>query len=192
MTRPWDAWNAPAAGRRDAVLSPCGLYRYVLWQRLGPMWPAPCRWLTWVMLNPSTADAKKDDPTIRKVRGFTERLGYDGFIVVNRYAWRATDPRELHRVQPGPHDVELGAPMCANRYIHAAAEGPDNHAWVKLAVDSAEMVVCAWGARGGAYPHEFLQLLPRPLHVLRLSEASRTPTHPLYLPHDLTPMEWRP
>jgi len=212
--------------RRGAVISECGRFRYALWERfaiaqsvVGPIdveaerarrrdAPYPVafwtRWICWVMLNPSTADALQDDPTIRKVRGFTERLGYDGFLVVNRFAWRATDPRELYRVRPGPSGAELGDPRCAGstcrgRCIHAAAAGPENDAWVSRAAEAARRIICAWGVHGGEYPHEFLRILRGPteegrrdLDVLKVSEASRTPAHPLYLPYDLKPIAWNP
>lgn len=48
-----------------------------------------------VMLNPSTADALKDDPTIRRLNGFTKAWGLSGFDVVNLFAHRATNPKEL-------------------------------------------------------------------------------------------------
>jgi hypothetical protein len=47
------------------------------------------------MVNPSTADAETDDPTIRKVKGFSERAGYGHIIVGNLFAFRATDIKQL-------------------------------------------------------------------------------------------------
>ena len=206
---PWEG------DRRGAVLSDCGRFRYVLWERLAKTWfdgkpdqldveaerarRGFTRWICWVMLNPSTADAQVDDPTIRKVRGFTERLGYDGFLVVNRFAWRTTDPRELCRVRPGPHGAELGPALFAGRRIHAAAEGDRNDEWVARAAEASRRIICAWGVHGGEYPHKFMGVLRglaedqcRSLYALKISEASRTPTHPLYLPYDLKPIAWKP
>ena len=59
----------PAAG--SAVLSPCGAYRYLLTRRLG----AGTKHVTFIMLNPSTADAESDDATARKCMGFARRWG---------------------------------------------------------------------------------------------------------------------
>lgn len=51
--------------------------------------------LTYVMLNPSTADDKQDDHTVRKCVGFATALGYGRMYVVNLFSKRATDPGEL-------------------------------------------------------------------------------------------------
>lgn len=79
------------AMQRGAVLSLDGVYRYHLWRRLGP----GDRSLGFVMLNPSTADANEDDPTIRKCVGFARTLGYDMVEVCNLFALRSTDPKGL-------------------------------------------------------------------------------------------------
>ena len=79
----------------SAVISECKRYRYVLTReaRYGSI---PCSRLMWLMLNPSTADARADDATIRRCRGFSQALGYGGaFMVGNLFALRATDPRAL-------------------------------------------------------------------------------------------------
>lgn len=78
---------------RDAKLSADGLYRY----RLGRTWCPSERGVVWVMLNPSTADAHFDDPTIRRCVGFARSWGMGWITVVNLYAFRATYPQELER-----------------------------------------------------------------------------------------------
>lgn len=108
-----------------AVLSEDGRYRYRLWRRWrGPAHPA----CVFVMLNPSTADAEHDDQTITKCMGFADRWGCGSIEVVNLYALRATDPRDL---------------------IAAAAEGEHNErAWSEVlgALRFDGLVVAAWGA----------------------------------------------
>jgi len=74
-----------------AILSECGTYRYQLWR----IWDATKPLVLWIMHNPSTADASKDDPTIRRVIGFTKEWGYGGIYVGNLFPFRATDPKEL-------------------------------------------------------------------------------------------------
>jgi hypothetical protein len=51
--------------------------------------------LGFVMLNPSTADASEDDPTIRRCLGFAQRGFYGGVLVANLSPYRATHPRDL-------------------------------------------------------------------------------------------------
>ncbi len=76
--------------KSDASLSKCGNYRYSLMRRWDQGSP-----LRFVMLNPSTADATVDDPTIRRCMGFARREGCAALIVVNLYAYRSTDPKAL-------------------------------------------------------------------------------------------------
>ncbi len=109
----------------SAVISECGRYRYVLRRSLGSI----LRWrysVLFIMLNPSTADAEKDDPTIRRCMAFAKREGFTHLNVVNLYALRSPDPRHL-----------------------ALAEdpvGPENDAWIDKEVRGARLVVAAWGA----------------------------------------------
>jgi hypothetical protein len=57
----------------------------------------PKRWAAWMMLNPSSADASRNDPTMLRVINFTRTWGYDGCIVVNLYPLITSDPREMWR-----------------------------------------------------------------------------------------------
>lgn len=156
-----------------ALVSDCGCYRYRLirkW-RDGPI-------LVWVMLNPSTADADKDDATIRRVRGFTKREGYDGFVVVNVWALRATDPKDLHQ--------------------RRATSEPENIAHVKRAVRGRDVVV-AWGVnvRGGpawgalALADIYLALQSAAdVRCLGLTKGGE-PRHPLRLRRDTPLVPWK-
>lgn len=110
-----------------AVLSDDGVYRY----ELGRRWAdGPCD--LWIMLNPSTADATLDDPTIRRCIGFSKGWGAGSLIVVNLFALRATDPAALLR--------------------HPDPVGPDNDERIADLAASAERVVAAWGAHKLAAP----------------------------------------
>lgn len=144
---------------------------------------ADCPWLAvhesallWIMLNPSTADESQDDPTIRRVRAFTRRLGFGQFTVVNLYALRSTDPRGLWAA-----DDPVG-PM--NDSIIA------EEAWAAV-VDDAP-IVAAWGAH--ARPERVAQVLAIPhvaprLHCLGVT-TSGAPRHPLYLRADAACVPW--
>lgn len=145
---------------RGAALSPDGMYRYELTRK----WACRGDVVTFVMLNPSTADAMKDDPTIRRCIGFARREGFSGLCVVNLYAFRATNPRELeHQLDP---------------------VGPWNEDYVNNAITAGQAVVAAWGAHPMAARGnwKWLRGTPRPVYTL-----GQKPNHPLYLPAD-TPL----
>lgn len=161
-------------GARDATISACGRYRYELSRRwdMPPTKPA-----VFVMLNPSTADADVDDPTIRRCIGFAQRESVSGLVVVNLFAWRATDPDELLQV---PEPV-----------------GPGNSAYVRSALDNAGLVVVACGAlhRRLASRHPLTWIVDIAAAAdVRLMCLGTTragwPRHPLYVRRDAKLVPW--
>jgi hypothetical protein len=145
---------------RTAIISPCGKFRY----RLGRSWGdgAP---LLFVMLNPSTADADQDDPTIRRCIGFAQAHGYNAIEVVNLFAYRATKPAALKAA---------GYPI-----------GPDNDHHIVEAAQGAVAVCVAWGDNAArlARPAAVLALLrAQGIQPLALDLTDRgIPRHPLML-----------
>ncbi len=119
-------------GDASAVLSPCRTWRYSLTRTVtdradlgGP------RSVTFVGLNPSTADETVDDPTIRRCVGFARRFGYGSLAVANLFSLRATNPRAL--------------------YTHTDPVGPETDATIRALVHGAGVVVAAWGAHGALH-----------------------------------------
>jgi hypothetical protein len=158
-----------------AVFSSCGRYRYSLLRQ----WAQGPRVL-WVMLNPSTADGTNDDPTIRKVRGFSERWGFGSLEVVNLFAWRTTDPMDLARAGREGKDIV----------------GPENDDAILAALPRASLVVAAWGAHEkGERARVVTALLTQHTDLMLVRRTRRgAPEHPLYLPYSLTPTlyaRWR-
>lgn len=149
----------------SAVISECGRYRY----RLSRVWNPDKRPCVWVMLNPSTADASQDDPTIRKCVGFADRWGCGGITVVNLYALRSTDPDELDR--------------------HQDPVGPDNDSWISRSVRDASIVVCGWGQSFPIGGQDRITQVVQLIHQTGASPmcvgvtASGNPRHPLYVPY---------
>jgi hypothetical protein len=149
--------------RRGAMI--VGEYRYRLWR----VWSeAPC--LGVIMLNPSTADAEQDDPTIRRLCRFARRDGFGGIQVLNLFAYRATDPAVLKEA------------------VDPVGERNDSH--IESVCRSLEMVVCAWGAHPAARERAFqVQRLLLPLRAawgtqfrcFGLTQGGH-PKHPLYVP----------
>jgi hypothetical protein len=144
-----------------------GPYRYRLWR----IWDRKRPAVLFICLNPSTADAFKDDPTVRRLRGFARSWGYGGFVLVNLFAFRATSPDALVRV--------------------VDPSGPKNDATIKQAALSAVEVVVAWGSSRMA-PHRAVDisgLVSRPLVCLGTNKDGQ-PKHPLYLPCSATRTPW--
>jgi hypothetical protein len=149
-------------------LSGDGHYRYELWRQ----WAEPeatNRFVTWIMLNPSTADAEKDDPTIRRVVGFSKAWGYDGCMVVNLFALRATNPRALA--------------------AHPDPVGPENDE--TLLTFTKYDTVAAWGAHKMAEPRQrwLLEHLDGSPLTLGMTKGG-FPKHPLYVPADTPATPW--
>ena len=140
-----------------AVFSRDGRYRYRLWRR----WKRSLPVVAFVMLNPSTADAQRDDPTIRRCIGFARRWGYGGIEVVNLFALRATQPRALQ--------------------LAADPVGPRNAEHLARAARRAAAVVAAWGADPavGVRGAEIERRLSRRLRCLGVTRSG-APRHPLY------------
>lgn len=153
-----------------AVLSDCKKFRYSLTR----IWDDSKPRVLFIMLNPSTADAEKEDPTIRRCIGFAKDWGYGGLYVVNLFALRATNPKEL-----------LTAPFVV---------GVENEKWIRRMSSLAHLVVCAWGNSSIVSKLQKrldpnwkpLSWINKPLHYLELSNDG-TPKHPLYLPKNVTP-----
>ena len=115
----------PRAGF-DAVFSDCGRYRYSLSRQwVFPQNRAP-RTVTFIMLNPSTADETKDDPTIRRCVGFAQAWGFERLEIVNLFAWRSPYPDDLLK---SPEPV-----------------GHANDVAIKIAAGNGEIVIGAWGS----------------------------------------------
>ncbi len=157
--------------QRSAVISDDGLYRY----RLDRWWGDGPR-VVWVMLNPSTADADVDDPTIRRVMRFTRDWGYDGCTVLNVYAWRATKPGDL------PDSDERAAGPHWREHFTEALSNPFS------------MVVAAWGAHATRTAQELATVLLKRKAFVNLMCLGVTkygyPRHPLYVPADTEPFPY--
>lgn len=153
--------------KSGATIDETGRYRYTLWRS----WDGRRKKLAFVMLNPSTADAVENDPTIRRCIAFARHLDYGRLEVVNLFAYRATKPEALRQVDD---------PV-----------GPQNDDHLKQAAAGAHRVILAWGNHG--------LLKKRNRHVLSLLSEITTPfclgitdlgqpRHPLYVKGDFKPI----
>lgn len=159
---------------RMANMSPCLKYRYVL----GRMWdPSRPLELTWCMMNPSTADGTKDDPTIRRCIEFSKAWGYGGFAVVNLFAYRSPKPVDL---------LSVDDPV-----------GPDNDLFWGHYMTKYHSVVAAWGSnarRLGQLSDDRISLLHdiagNNLWCFGMT-GNGNPLHPLYIAGDRPLQRWK-
>jgi hypothetical protein len=147
----------------SAVISDCQKYRYCL-RRSWPEETAVSGKVLFVMLNPSTADASVDDPTIRRCIGFAQSWGFAELMVANLYAFRATQPSDL--------------------WLSEDPVGPDNDSWLDRLTSEADKIVCAWGSNArDDRVDDFrrrMQTANTPLTCLGTTKAG-APRHPLYI-----------
>jgi len=161
----------------SAIISDCGLYRYRLERDLGALTGG--KTIAFIMVNPSTADAETDDPTIRKVKGFAQRMGASRVIVGNLFAFRATDVKALNTA--------------------ADPVGPYGGSYLRNIMREADIVVVAWGASAKLPP----RLRSRWMQVVELAETygiplmclgtakDGHPLHPCMIGYERPVVEWR-
>lgn len=166
ITREFQKGDAPST----ATYSDDELYRY----QLTRVWQDTGRKVSFVMLNPSTATERQNDPTVERCERRARALGFGAFRVTNIFAWRATDPRDMR----------------------AAADpvGAENDAAIIAAAEWADQVICAWGTHGaflnrGAAVEALLRENGKPLFHLGLSKQGH-PKHPLYIAYAQQPVLW--
>ncbi|MDX1803927.1 MAG: DUF1643 domain-containing protein [Alcanivorax sp.] len=152
---------------RSANFSRCRHYRYALWRH----WGCGDDFMLLVGLNPSTADHRQDDPTIRRCIGFARDWGYSGLCVANLFAFRATYPKDL---------------FAADEPV-----GPKNDQWLRRLSRQADLVVAAWGNLG--HHLDRARQVSRQLPEMQAIRVNRSgdPAHPLYLPRHLKARPWQ-
>ena len=186
---PATAKPLPSEIVREAVLSNSGQYRFTLTRawRGGPH-------VCFIGVNPSTADHRSDDPTVRRWIRFASAWGYGGFVAVNLYPFRSPNI------------------AACRRWADFLNNGPDWHArdtilqnvdFVTHQAKQAALVVACWGA--AAWDDEFVEYVieqiqtgeePWPdIHCLAKT-GSGDPIHPMArglhrVPDDAQPVIWR-
>jgi len=159
----------------SAEFSLCQTWRYRL-DREFPDVP-DVRRIAWLMLNPSTADAFKNDPTVNRTCIWSIAWGFHFSTVINMYAFRSPNPKDLWKAKD---------PI-----------GPLNDTIIKMVVAEAELVICAWGVhakRNGRAKAVMDMLLaagePQEKFKALVLTKDKIPGHPLYLEKNPTPFAW--
>lgn len=145
---------------RQAHISDCGRFRYQLTRQWSDERPA-----CFICLNPSTADAVKDDPTVRRLIGFAKAWGCGGLHLVNLFAFRSTDPYAMKEA--------------------ADAVGPHNDSYIRTASFECWPLVAAWGTHGGYLLRDrtVMRIVKECGTVLKCLGVTKDgyPKHPLYI-----------
>ena len=158
---------------KKTVISECGKYRYTLHRQITQL-VRQVRPMLFIMLNPSTADADKDDPTIRRCIKFADRELCTSLTVVNLYAFRATNPKEL---------LYVNDPI-----------GPENDSYLCDQIQEHRLngiIIAAWGAnplvqnRGFSLNHH-----EGPFQCLGETKHGY-PRHPLYVKSNQKLEQWK-
>lgn len=170
---------------KAAKLSDDGVYRYTL----SRIWDADYPPVLFIGLNPSTADAEVDDPTIRRCVGYAREWGYGGLLMGNLFAYRATNPKDLPAI-PFENSPVL-SPVGEFGPWHAGDRESMNTYHLRKMADRAGLIVAAWGSTklpcGWEYQDRVVMRdLGRPLHALGLTKDGH-PRHPLYMRADARP-----
>ena len=154
----------------EAIYSDCERYRY----SLSRIWDSNRQNVLFVMLNPSTADEFKNDPTVERCERRARMLNFGAFCVCNIFAWRETNPHNLKKI--------------------SNPTGEDNNLHILRASFSANLVICAWGVHGKHLNRdkEVTKLLldnNTKLYHLGLTKENH-PKHPLYIPYSQEIIPW--
>lgn len=160
--------HAEREGERSVALySSCERYRY----GLSRTWDAALPSVLFIMLNPSTADELRNDPTIERCQRRAAALGCGSLRIANLFAWRATKPDDLRKAKD---------PV-----------GPENETVLHDWSAASDMIIAAWGVHGAllGQAQRFAPLLEGDVRHLGLTKAGH-PRHPLYVSYDVRPKEW--
>lgn len=142
---------------KGAIISECGQYRYQLWRIWNPDKPT----VLFICLNPSTADANIDDPTVRRLIGFAGKWGFGGFYLGNLFSYRSTSPVHMR--------------------VHIEPIGPENDHHLQLLASKCTRIVFAWGNDGNLHERsgQIAEMFPGAFCLGKTNSGQ--PKHPLYL-----------
>lgn len=147
--------------KKDAIISQDQLYRY----SLSRIWDESLLKLLIIGLNPSTADATLDDPTMRRCIDFAKSWGFGSLIMADLFAYRSTDPQNLYGAKD-PID-------------------PENNNYLLNLHQKCDQTLVAWGNHGNFLnrDNEVINLLHKEIYCLGITKNNQ-PKHPLYIRAD--------
>lgn len=173
-----------------ALFSADGRHRYMLERQVAHQLEPKGRRLVACGLNPSTADAFKNDPTVRREIGFAAMWGCSIFVKVNAYAWRDTRPADMWNASDREY-IKTGSSWEANRLIVGEANDTAIRTALTMLKRDGGIALAAWGAH--AKPDRVRELV-KIAHEVGVqwmcfgTNKGGSPRHPLYVPN-ATPLE---
>lgn len=165
--------------KKGAVFSPCKNFRYSLW-RIWEEGDTTGR-CVFIGLNPSTATETDDDPTIRRCINFAKDWGYTSLFMLNAYAFRATNPK----------DMKKGRRFADSPVVTSNPIGVENDESIVEVASQAGIVIAAWGghcakSRAKQVFHLVTKVAGQPLRCLGVNDDG-SPKHPLYVKGETEP-----
>ena len=163
--KPAPEYPVPLDIRKSAYITDCRKFRYSLTRAWGTEPRLLC-----VMLNPSKADEKSDDHTVRKCIGFAIRNGCRALDIVNLYAYRTSNPEDL---------IEQRYPV-----------GDRNDEFIRRMSEVASLIIVAWGVWGRpdrvAHVTQILRSHKRSECEIKClgTTMNGSPRHPLYVSYE--------
>lgn len=150
----------------QAKFSECGKYRYIL----SRTWDESKRMIVFIGLNPSTATAEMDDPTIRRVKRFAKDWGFGSVHMMNLFAWVSPNPQDL---------LKCGDPV------------GENDSYLQFIAQTHPAVLFAWGSFSEAKDRamKVAAMFTDPLCLGTNKDGS--PKHPLYIAANTQPIPYR-
>jgi hypothetical protein len=174
-----------AAVSKDTIFSECRLYRFTLWRDwdcdllTGTSDDIPHRdkFVQFICLNPSTADEKINDATVRRCIDFSKRWGYGAFCMTNIFPFRSMEVKKM---------------LAHDEPIEMARQNAEH---VERIAEHAGLIIFAWGnhgshkRRGDKFVKHLLNVRKFKIHHLGLN-TDGSPKHPLYLKATTQPIAY--
>jgi hypothetical protein len=156
----------------EAKFSDCGRWRWWLWRE----WDEKLPVIVLIGMNPSTADADKNDPTVAKEVNYATSWGFGGMLKLNAFAFKATNPKDMWAAKARGVDI-------------IGAENTAAHMIGYMRYFRAERAVACWGRLKSDRGWLLAEQLKLKLDCLR-KNSDGSPAHPLYLPYGLLLEPW--
>lgn len=150
--------------KSDAAFTEDGKHRICL----SRIWDDTKPKVMFIGLNPSTANATSDDPTIRRVKLMAKAWGYGGIYMMNLFTYISTDPKALNK--------QFGNVFKADT-------------WLITIADRCDKIIFAWGNFNVlGRDKQVAELFPE-AYALYINKNG-SPKHPLYCKSDIQPVKY--